>query len=56
VFITNDDGLRRAGENALVADLSARGARAFGTYYLLRGEQHHDAYSSPAVEATPALQ
>jgi hypothetical protein len=43
VFITSDDSLRRAGENALVADLSARGARAFGTYYLLPGEQHHDA-------------
>lgn len=42
VFITNDDSLRRTGENALVADFSSRGAHGFGTYYLLPGDQHFD--------------
>jgi hypothetical protein len=48
VFITPEESLRRAGENAIVADLSARGARAFGTYYLLPGEQHLDAEAAQA--------
>jgi hypothetical protein len=36
VFVTSDEGLRRTGENALVSALSARGARAFGTFHLTR--------------------
>ena len=48
VFVTNDDSLRRTGENALVADLFARGARGFGTYYLLPGEQQFDAEAAQA--------
>src|SRR5215469_14582852 len=48
VFVTSDDSLRRTGENALVADLRARGARGFGTYYLLPGEQHFDAETAEA--------
>jgi hypothetical protein len=48
VFITNEESLRRAGENAIVADLSARGARAFGTYYLLPGDQHLEAEAAQA--------
>ena len=48
VFVTNDDSLRRTGENALVADLFARGARAFGTYYLLPSDQHFDAETAQA--------
>jgi hypothetical protein len=48
VFVTNVESLRRAGENALAADLSARGARGFGTYYLLPGEQHFDAEAAQA--------
>jgi hypothetical protein len=43
VFITADESLRRSGENAMVADLVSRGARAFGTYFLLPGDQHLDA-------------
>jgi hypothetical protein len=43
VFITADDSLRRTGENALVADFSARGAHGFGTFQLLPGDQHIDA-------------
>ena len=42
VFITNDDSLRRTGENALVADLTARGAHGFGTFHLLPSDQHFD--------------
>jgi len=42
VFLTSDEDLRRTGENALAADLSARGARAFGTYHLLPGREHFD--------------
>ena len=48
VFITDTESLRRAGENALAADLSARGARAFGTYYLLPSESHYDAETAQA--------
>jgi len=48
VFVTNDEGLRRTGENALVADLFARGARGFGTYYLLPADQHFDAETAEA--------
>lgn len=48
VFITSDEDLRRTGENALVADLSARGARAFGTYYLLPGQAHFDGETAEA--------
>ena len=48
VFITTDESLRRAGENALAADLSARGARGFGTYYLLPSAEHHDADTAEA--------
>jgi len=43
VFITTEESLRRAGENALAADLSSRGARAFGTYHLLPSGQQYDA-------------
>lgn len=43
VFVTNDESLRRTGENALAGALSARGVRAFGTRYLLPGEQHLEA-------------
>jgi hypothetical protein len=48
VFVTSDESLRRTGENALVADLFARGARGFGTYYLLSGDQHFDAETAEA--------
>jgi len=48
VFVTNDENLRRTGENAVVADLFTRGARGFGTYYLLPGEQHLDAETAEA--------
>jgi hypothetical protein len=48
VFVTGDDSLRRSGENALVADLRARGARGFGTYYLLPADQHFDAETAEA--------
>lgn len=42
VFITNDESLRRSGENALAWDLFERGARGFGTYLLLPSDQHQD--------------
>jgi hypothetical protein len=48
VFVTGDESLRRTGENALAADLSARGARGFGTYYLLPGEEHYDGETAQA--------
>lgn len=42
VFITADESQRRNGENALAWDLFERGARGFGTYRLLPGDQHLD--------------
>ena len=48
VFITNTESQRRSGENALASDLSARGARGFGTYHLLPGEQHLDGETAEA--------
>ena len=48
VFITADESLRRSGENAMVADLVSRGAHAFGTYFLLPGDQHLDAETAEA--------
>jgi len=48
VFLTNDDTLRRAGENTLAGALSARGARGFGTYYLLPTEEHAEAETAEA--------
>jgi hypothetical protein len=43
VFITDAESMRRTGENALASELSARGARGFGTFHLLPGDQHLDA-------------
>src|SRR5262249_1240592 len=48
VFVTGDENLRRTGENALSAALSARGARAFGTAYLLPSAQHFDEQAAEA--------
>ena len=48
VFVTADESLRRTGENAVVGVLSPRGARAFGTFHLLPGEQHLDAETAQA--------
>lgn len=48
VFITDAESLRRTGENALARDLSARGARGFGTFHLLPGDQHLDAETAQA--------
>ena len=42
VFVTSEESLRRTGENALALDLSARGARGFGTYHLLPGAQNQN--------------
>ena len=48
VFITNEESLRRNGENALAWNITARGARGFGTYYLLPSAQHNDAETAQA--------
>jgi hypothetical protein len=48
VFITYAESMRRTGESALAADLSARGARGFATFLLLPGEQHLDAATAEA--------
>jgi hypothetical protein len=48
VFITDTESQRRTGENALAGDLSARGARAFGTFLLLPSEPQLDAETAQA--------
>ena len=42
VFVTSEESLRRAGEDRLARDLSARGARGFGTYHLLPGAENQN--------------
>jgi hypothetical protein len=42
VFITRDESQRRAGEDALAADLTARGARAITSYSLLPNAHPED--------------
>jgi len=48
VFLTNEESLRRSGEDALARAISARGARGFGTYLLLPSAQHPDAEAAEA--------
>lgn len=51
VFVTSEESLRRTGENAVALNLSARGARGWGTYRLLPAAQS----ASLAPEAAQAL-
>jgi hypothetical protein len=48
VFVTAEESLRRTGENALALDLSARGARGFGTYLLLPGAENQNVAAEAA--------
>lgn len=48
VFVTAEESLRRTGENALALDLSARGARGFGTYRLLPGAENQNVEAEAA--------
>ena len=43
VFVSREEGQRRAGEDALAADLTARGARGIAAYTLLPNNQRGDA-------------
>ncbi len=42
VFVSRDEGKRRAGEDALAADLTARGAQGIAAYTLLPNDQRAD--------------
>jgi hypothetical protein len=48
VFVTSEESLRRTGENALALDISARGARGFGTYLLLPGPENQNVQAEAA--------
>jgi len=48
VFITSDESQRRNGENALAWELVRRGARGFGTYYLLPSQPHIEGEAAQA--------
>lgn len=48
VFVTPEEGRRRAGEDALAADLTKRGAKGVAAYTLIPDEQRGDAVSARA--------
>src|SRR5277367_1986438 len=48
VFVSTDESQRRAAEDTLAADLSARGARGIASYVMLPAKQHYNADAARA--------
>lgn len=48
VFVSTDESQRRAAEDTLAADLSARGARGIASYAMLPAKQHYNADAARA--------
>jgi hypothetical protein len=48
VFVSTDESQRRAAEDTLAADLSARGSRGIASYVMLPAKQHYNADAARA--------